>query len=77
MPLDKTPPSLPASFHPAVSAWFERSFEAPTPVQTAAWPQISDKDRVLIAAPTGSGKTLAAFLCAINELVLQSRRGVL
>ena len=77
MPPDKTPSVLPADFHPAVSAWFEHSFDAPTPVQTAAWAQIGDRDRVLIAAPTGSGKTLAAFLCAINALVLQSRQGAL
>jgi ATP-dependent Lhr-like helicase len=77
MPPDKPPTHLPAGFHPAVSAWFERAFDAPTPVQTAAWPEISAQQRVLIAAPTGSGKTLAAFLCAINELVLQSRHGAL
>jgi ATP-dependent Lhr-like helicase len=52
-------------------------FDAPTPVQTVAWPKISEEERVLIAAPTGSGKTLAAFLCAINELVMQSRCGPL
>ncbi len=64
-------------FHPAVSQWFTDSFAAPTAVQTAAWPKIATDQRVLIAAPTGSGKTLAAFLCAINELVLQSRQGPL
>ena len=64
-------------FHPAISAWFEKTFAAPTAVQTAAWPKIATEKRVLIAAPTGSGKTLAAFLCAINELVLQSRLAVL
>ena len=69
--------SLPAVFHPAVRMWFEQSFKSPTPVQTAAWPEITDQEKVLIAAPTGSGKTLAAFLCAINDLVLQSRHGVL
>jgi len=77
MPADKTPDYLPAEFHPAVSAWFEQAFKIPTPVQTAAWPKILEENRVLIAAPTGSGKTLAAFLCAINDLVLQSRCGVL
>ena len=77
MPLDKLPTHLPSNFHPAVSAWFEQAFDAPTPVQTAAWPEIIAQERVLIAAPTGSGKTLAAFLCAINELVLQSRHGAL
>jgi len=77
MPADKSSGSLPAGFHPAVSKWFEETFVEPTPVQHAAWPKISEEKRVLIAAPTGSGKTLAAFLCAINELVLQSRHGVL
>jgi len=74
---NKLPNHLPGGFHPAVSNWFDNTFESPTPVQTAAWPKITNEERVLIAAPTGSGKTLAAFLCAINELVLQSRHGVL
>ena len=77
MPLDKLPNCLPPSFHPAVSGWFDKVFEAPTAVQLAAWPRIEAEDRVLIAAPTGSGKTLAAFLCAINDLVLQSRHAAL
>ena len=68
---------LPSQFHPAVAAWFENEFKYPTDVQSAAWPKITTEERVLIAAPTGSGKTLAAFLCAINDLVLQSRQGVL
>jgi len=68
---------LPERFHPAVKSWFETTFNTPTPVQFSAWPQILEKERVLIAAPTGSGKTLAAFLCAINELVLKSRQGIL
>src|SRR5215475_10766694 len=61
------------NFHPAVSAWFRRSFERPTPAQLQAWPAIQSGRHALIAAPTGSGKTLAAFLAAIDELV---RRGV-
>jgi len=68
---------LPKDFHPAVACWFEKTFTSPTPVQTAAWTEIIRQERVLIAAPTGSGKTLAAFLCAINELVKQSRYGLL
>ena len=60
-------------FHPAVAAWFEKSFAAPTPAQAQAWPAIGEGGHVLIAAPTGSGKTLAAFLAAIDRLV---RRGL-
>ncbi len=55
--------------HPAVAAWFGRTFAAPTQAQLEAWPQIQRGRNVLIAAPTGSGKTLAAFLMAIDELV--------
>jgi len=63
-----------SAFHPAVAAWFADTFEAPTPVQVAAWSAIRSGRDTLIAAPTGSGKTLAAFLCAIDDLVVQSRR---
>ncbi len=56
-------------FHPAVAAWFERRFGAPTPVQAEAWPAIRAGGHTLIAAPTGAGKTLAAFLSAIDDLV--------
>jgi ATP-dependent Lhr-like helicase len=62
------------AFHPAVSGWFDEAFEAPTPVQLAAWDVIRRGHDTLIAAPTGSGKTLAAFLCAIDDLVCESRR---
>ena len=58
-------------FHPAVSAWFDRSFATPTAAQAEAWPAIKSGRHVLIAAPTGSGKTLAAFLSAIDGLVRQ------
>ena len=64
-------------FHPAVSAWFERSFAAPTAAQAEAWPAIQSGRNVLIAAPTGSGKTLAAFLAAIDSLVRQGLKGEL
>jgi ATP-dependent Lhr-like helicase len=63
-----------SAFHPVVGAWFAETFEAPTPVQVAAWNAIRSGNDALIAAPTGSGKTLAAFLCAIDELVTESRR---
>ncbi|MEJ8568345.1 DEAD/DEAH box helicase [Elongatibacter sediminis] len=60
-------------FHPAVQHWFEASFDAPTPVQVAAWKAIRADRNVLIAAPTGSGKTFAAFLCAIDDLVRRAQ----
>ncbi|HEV8029858.1 MAG TPA: DEAD/DEAH box helicase [Stellaceae bacterium] len=66
-----------ALFHPAVAAWFQRSFAAPTEAQQAAWPAIREGRHVLIAAPTGSGKTLAAFLAAIDGLVRQGLEGQL
>jgi ATP-dependent helicase Lhr and Lhr-like helicase len=66
-----------ASFHPAVAAWFTRSFAAPTAAQAQAWPAIQASRHVLIAAPTGSGKTLAAFLAAIDMLVRQGTAGEL
>ena len=61
-------------FHPAVAAWFGRTFAAPTPAQVDAWPAIKSGKHVLIAAPTGSGKTLAAFLAAIDELVREGEQ---
>ncbi len=64
-------------FHPAVSAWFTRTFAKPTPAQADAWPAVQAHQDVLIAAPTGSGKTLAAFLAAIDELVRLSVAGQL
>ncbi|HXG35451.1 MAG TPA: DEAD/DEAH box helicase, partial [Dehalococcoidia bacterium] len=57
-----------SSFHPAVSNWFKRRFNAPTDAQAQAWPAIASGTDVLIAAPTGSGKTLAAFLWGIDKL---------
>lgn len=56
-------------FHPAVAAWFRRTFAAPTGAQALAWPHIKAGRSTLVAAPTGSGKTLTAFLCALDELV--------
>jgi len=68
----------PASlFHPAVAAWFDHSFAAPTAAQAEAWPAIRAGQHVLIAAPTGSGKTLAAFLAVIDGLVRQGLAGEL
>jgi ATP-dependent Lhr-like helicase len=64
-------------FHPAVAAWFEKNFAAPTAPQKRAWPAIHKRKHTLIAAPTGSGKTLAAFLAAIDDLVRQGEAGTL
>jgi ATP-dependent Lhr-like helicase len=66
-----------SGFHPAVSAWFEGRFEAPTAPQERAWPSIQAGRPTLIAAPTGSGKTLAAFLCAVDSLVRRALAGTL
>ncbi len=65
------------NFHPAVAAWFQRCFDAPTPPQERAWPAIRARHHTLIAAPTGSGKTLAAFLSAIDDLTRQAQVGAL
>ena len=65
------------SFHPAVAAWFTRTFDAPTPAQSAAWPAIQSGRNVLVAAPTGSGKTFAAFLAAIDQLVKEGLESAL
>src|ERR1700688_3033511 len=69
-------------FHPAVRAWFERRFDAPSRAQELGWPVIGAANDapgfdVLLCAPTGSGKTLAAFMWAINGLVLEAERGLL
>jgi ATP-dependent Lhr-like helicase len=55
-------------FSAPVRAWFESTFEAPTPAQARGWPAIAEGSHTLILAPTGSGKTLAAFLWAIDRL---------
>ncbi len=65
------------SFHPAVTAWFTRTFDAPTLAQVQAWPAIQSGRDVLVAAPTGSGKTFAAFLAAIDQLVKEGVEGEL
>jgi ATP-dependent Lhr-like helicase len=55
-------------FSDPTRAWFERTFDAPTPAQAKGWPVIASGGNTLIQAPTGSGKTLAAFLYAIDRL---------
>ena len=63
-------------FHPAVHAWFSRTFpDGATPAQLEAWPAIARGGHALIAAPTGSGKTLAAFLAAIDSLAREGAAG--
>src|SRR3954470_20103112 len=57
-----------AVFSPETRAWFERTFDGPTPAQAQGWPVIASGSHTLIQAPTGSGKTLAAFLYAIDRL---------
>ncbi len=58
-----------AVFHPAVRAWFESVFDAPTRPQTLGWPAIARRESTLILAPTGSGKTLTAFLSCLDRLM--------
>ena len=65
------------AFHPAVAAWFSRTFDAPTEAQIRAWPALAAGEHVLVAAPTGSGKTFAAFLSAIDQLVKEGLQGPL
>jgi ATP-dependent helicase Lhr and Lhr-like helicase len=69
-----TPATL---FHPAVVAWFDGRFAAPTPAQVQAWSAIQAGLHTVVAAPTGSGKTLAAFLGAIDTLLRQGLDGTL
>lgn len=63
--------SVLSSFHPVVADWFRGQFNAPSEVQSLAWPAIQAGQSALIVAPTGSGKTLAAFLAVIDQLVKQ------
>jgi ATP-dependent helicase Lhr and Lhr-like helicase len=63
-------------FSPKTRAWFERTFEGPTPPQVQGWPAIASGGHVLIQAPTGSGKTLTAFLYAIDRLTATPGTGL-
>src|SRR5471030_2832720 len=65
------------TFHPAVAAWFSRTFDEPTEAQQRAWPALAAGQHVLVAAPTGSGKTFAAFLSAIDSLIKEGLQGPL
>src|SRR5687767_3994877 len=62
-------------FSPATRAWFEQTFDAPTPAQELGWPKIASGAHTLIQAPTGSGKTLAAFLYGLDRLIQQPGEG--
>ena len=55
-------------FSSITKAWFERTFDAPTPAQKLGWAAIASGRHTLVLAPTGSGKTLAAFLWALDRL---------
>jgi ATP-dependent helicase Lhr and Lhr-like helicase len=61
-------------FSPPARAWFEASFDAPTPVQTRGWERIAAGEHALLLAPTGSGKTLAAFFWCIDRLSRPAER---
>src|SRR3989442_4746322 len=63
-------------FSEGTRAWFERTFDAPTPAQVQGWPVIASGVHTLIQAPTGSGKTLAAFLSAIDRLTPAPAQGL-
>ena len=63
-----------APFSPAVRAWFESSFAAPTQAQAEGWAAIARGRHTLIHAPTGSGKTLAAFLWTLDRLATSPPR---
>src|ERR671911_66389 len=62
-------------FSPGTRAWFERTFDGPTPAQELGWPQIASGAHTLIQAPTGSGKTLAAFLFGLDRLMQEPGEG--
>ena len=63
-------------FSPETRAWFERTFDGPTPAQELGWPAIATGRHVLVQAPTGSGKTLAAFLYGIDRLTPSPNEGL-
>jgi ATP-dependent helicase Lhr and Lhr-like helicase len=65
-----------AVFSPETRAWFEGTFERPTPAQELGWPAIASGKHTLIQAPTGSGKTLAAFLYGIDRLTAEPGEGL-
>jgi len=58
-------------FSEPTRAWFDSTFEAPTPPQALGWPAIARGDHTLILAPTGTGKTLSAFMWALDRLAAE------
>ncbi len=65
----------PLPFCDLVNRWFSTRFGHPTPIQTAAWPQIKSGHHGLICAGTGQGKTLAAMLPLLDRLLTKSNPG--
>ncbi len=52
-------------------------FDAPTPVQTAAIPEILDGKDVLVTAQTGSGKTTAFVLPLLQRWLMEPRNALI
>ncbi len=68
---------LPTSFHPAIRAWFDATFDAPTAAQQRGWAEMRAGRDALVAAPPGSGKTLGAFLWVLDRLLSRADGGTL
>ncbi|MCA1779438.1 MAG: DEAD/DEAH box helicase [Xanthomonadaceae bacterium] len=49
--------------------WFSASVGDPTPIQTAAWPVLRQRENALLIAPTGQGKSLAAWRVLVEQLL--------
>ncbi len=60
-----------------MTAWFRRTFAAPTPAQAQAWPLVEAGHHVLVISPTGTGKTLSAFLAVLHRLAVEAAAGAL
>ena len=61
-----------------IKDWFTTRFpDGFTPPQLYAIPSIHERKNTLVFSSTGSGKTFAAFLAAINELFIESKKGKL
>lgn len=61
-----------------IKDWFTSSFPSGfTLPQLYAIPSIHNRRNTLVFSSTGSGKTFAAFLAAINELFVESKKGTL